>query len=91
MSSKAPDLSPGLFAYPGREVTMVAMDGDLTRITWTTRQSAEAAGVKPVRIRTWAHRGKLVPVNPGGTHPRYRALDVLRLEAEMNGRLAVAA
>jgi hypothetical protein len=72
-------------------VTMVVLDGDLTAITWTTNQAAEAAGVQPGRIRIWAHRGKLTAVNPNAIHPRYRALDVLRVEAEMSGRLACAA
>jgi predicted site-specific integrase-resolvase len=70
---------------------MVVLDGDLAAITWTTNQAAEAAGVQPGRIRIWAHRGKLQAVNPRSKHPRYPALDVLRVEAEMNGRLPVAA
>lgn len=70
---------------------MVVLDGDLSQVTWTTNQSAEAAGVPPGRIRIWAHRGKLTAVNPRGKHPRYRALDVLRVEAEMSGRIPTAA
>jgi hypothetical protein len=70
---------------------MVILEGDLTAITWTTRQAAEAAGVDQARIRKWAFRGKLAPVNPHAVHPRYRALDVLRVEAEMSGRIPVAA
>lgn len=72
-------------------VTMVVLNGDLTAITWNTNQAAEAAGVPPGRIRIWAHRGKLTPVNPNAIHPRYPALDVLRVEAEMSGRVPVAA
>lgn len=91
MPSKAPAITSGAFRMPTSGVTMVVFDGDLTNVTWTTNQSAEAAGVPPGRIRIWAHREKLKPVNPRSKHPRYRALDVLRVEAEMNGRLPVAA
>lgn len=70
---------------------MVVFAGDLTQVTWTTNQAAAAAGVPPGRIRIWAHREKLAPVNPGSKHPRYPALDVLRVEAETAGRIPVAA
>jgi DNA-binding transcriptional MerR regulator len=70
---------------------MVVLDGDLATLTWTTNQAAEAAGVEPRRIRVWAHRGKLQPVNPKAVHPRYRALDVLRVEAEMRTKVRAAA
>jgi hypothetical protein len=70
---------------------VVILEGDLSAVTWTTNQAAEAAGVDPARIRKWAFRGKLTPVNPRAFHPRYRALDVLRVEAEMSGRIPVAA
>jgi hypothetical protein len=70
------------------EVPMVAFDGDLAEITWTTNQAAEAAGVEPRRIRVWAHRGKLHAVNPKATHPRYRALEVLTVEAAMRKHAA---
>lgn len=70
---------------------MVTFDGDLAQTTWTTNQAAAAAGVEPRRIRVWAHRGKLQPVNPKAVHPRYRALDVLRVEAEMRVKVRVAA
>ena len=65
---------------------MVVIDGDLSEVTWNTNQAAEAAHVPPGRIRIWAHRGKLQAVNPRAVHPRYRALDVLRLEAESRQR-----
>lgn len=91
MPSKAPDQASGAFRMPNLGVTMVVFGGDLSETTWSTNQAAEAAGVPPRRIRVWAHRNKLVPVNPGSIHPRYRALDVLRVEAEMSGRLTVAA
>lgn len=67
---------------------MVVLDGDLSQITWSTKQAAEAAHVPPGRIRIWAHRGKLQPVNPKATHPRYRALDVLTVEAAMRTKHA---
>jgi DNA-binding transcriptional MerR regulator len=59
---------------------MVTIDGDLERITWTTAEAAEAAGVTPDVIYQWKRRGKLTPVNRKGW-PRYRAMDVLRAEA----------
>ena len=62
---------------------VVILNGELSTTTWTTAQAAAAAGVPPGRIRIWAHRGKLTPVNPRSSRPRYRALDVLRVEAEM--------
>lgn len=65
---------------------MVILDGDLTQITWTTNEAAAAAGVDPRRIRVWKCRGKLTPVNPKAVHPRYRALDVLRVEAETRAK-----
>ncbi|MEU8920316.1 MerR family transcriptional regulator [Kitasatospora sp. NPDC048545] len=67
---------------------MIHLDSDLRTLTWTTRQAAEAAQVPPGRIRIWAHRGKLRPVNPRATHPRYRASEVLQVEAEMRARAA---
>lgn len=91
MPSKALDNASGAFRMPTLGVTMVVFDGDLSEITWSTNQAAAAAHVDPRRIRVWAHRGKLVPVNPNSKHPRYRAMDVLQVEAEMNGRLPVAA
>ncbi len=91
MSSTAPNPRFGAFRMPGAGVTMVVLDGDLSHVTWNTNQSAEAAGVPPGRIRIWAHRGKLTPINPRAKHPRYQALDVLRVEAEMSGRIPVAA
>lgn len=91
MPSKAPDPASGAFRMPESGVTMVVFEGDLSEITWSTNQAAAAAHVEPRRIRVWAHRDKLQPVNPGSKHPRYRALDVLRVEAEMSGRLPVAA
>lgn len=70
---------------------MAILDGDLSTTTWTTAQAAEAARVPSGRIRIWAHRGKLSPVNPRAARPRYRALDVLRVEAEMRTRSHSAA
>lgn len=70
---------------------MVILDGDLSTTTWTTAQAAEAAGVLPGRIRIWAHRGKLKAVNPRSSRPRYRALEVLRVEAQMRLRSQSAA
>jgi hypothetical protein len=70
----------GLSSFQGVPVTL---EGDLATTTWTTNQAAEAAHVPPGRIRIWAHRGKLTAVNPRSARPRYRALDVLRVEAEM--------
>lgn len=90
MTSKAPTQPVGAFCMPG-EVPMVAFDGDLASTTWTTNQAAEAAGVEPRRIRVWAHRGKLQPVNPKAVHPRYRALDVLQVEAQMRTKTRAAA
>lgn len=87
MSSKAPTHSVGAFRMP-EEVPVVTFDGDLAEITWTTNQAAEAAGVEPRRIRVWAHRGKLQAVNPKAVHPRYRALDVLTVEAAMRSKQA---
>ena len=72
---------------------MVTIDGDLERVTWTTAEAAEAAGVSPDVIYQWKRRGKLTPVNRRGW-PRYRAMDVLRVEAstrERAGRTFVAA
>ncbi|MFE2407106.1 MerR family transcriptional regulator [Kitasatospora sp. NPDC059408] len=70
---------------------MIHLDGDLRTITWTTQQAADAAGVPPGRIRIWAHRGKLHAVNPRATRPRYRAAEVLQVEAEMRSGRAQAA
>jgi predicted site-specific integrase-resolvase len=70
---------------------VITLDGDLSTTTWTTVQAAAAAGVQPGRIRIWAHRGKLTPVNPRSARPRYRALDVLRVEAEMRHHTPKAA
>jgi len=70
---------------------MIVLDGDLSTTTWTTAQAAEAADVPPGRIRIWAHRGKLTAVNPRSSRPRYRALEVLRVEAEMRLRAHQAA
>ncbi|MEU1800888.1 MerR family transcriptional regulator [Streptomyces sp. NPDC019937] len=64
---------------------MVTLDGDLSRTTWTTPQAAEAAGVTPDVIYQWKRRGKLVPVNRKGW-PRYRAMDVLQVEASTRQR-----
>jgi predicted site-specific integrase-resolvase len=69
---------------------VIHLDADLRTTTWTTQQAAEAAQVPPGRIRIWAHRGKLSPVNPRATRPRYRADEVLRLEAEMRTRAQAA-
>lgn len=76
--------SAGLSSCPG-VVYMVTLDGDLDTLTWTTRQAAEAAGVTPDVIYQWKRRGKLTPVNPRG-RPRYRALDVLTVEAATRAR-----
>ncbi|MEV8324525.1 MerR family transcriptional regulator [Kitasatospora sp. NPDC056731] len=62
---------------------MIHLDADLRSTTWTTQQAAEAARVPEGRIRIWAHRGKLRPVNPRASRPRYRAAEVLQVEAEM--------
>lgn len=70
---------------------MVELDGDLTRKTWTVAESAEAAGVNPDVIRQWKRRGKLVAVNPGRGRPRFRAIDVLRTEADTRERAHRAA
>lgn len=73
---------------------MVELDGDLTRKAWTVPEAAEAAGVGRDVIYQWKRRGKLTPVNPGGGRPRFRALDVLKVEAatrERAGRSAMAA
>jgi DNA-binding transcriptional MerR regulator len=72
---------------------MVTIDGDLDRVTWTTAEAAEAAGVTPDVIYQWKRRGKIAPVNRRGW-PRYRAMDVLRAEQatrERAGRAHVAA
>lgn len=84
MSSKAPDLRFGAFRMPG-EVPMVTFDGDLDTMTWNTAEAAAAAHVTRDVIYTWVHRGKLTPVLPSG-RPRYRALDVLRVEAETRAK-----
>ncbi|MCX5209804.1 MerR family transcriptional regulator [Kitasatospora sp. NBC_00240] len=64
---------------------MVYLEGNLTGTLWTTAQAAGAAGVTRDVIYTWAHRGKLKPVNRRGW-PRYRASDVLRVQAETQNR-----
>jgi predicted site-specific integrase-resolvase len=64
---------------------VVDLDGDLTRTLWTTAQAAEAAGVTRDVIYQWKARGKLRPVNPRG-RPKYRALDVLTVEADTRER-----
>jgi predicted site-specific integrase-resolvase len=66
-------------------VSMVDLAGDLTLVTWTTAQAAQAAGVTPDVIYQWKARGKIKPVNQRG-RPRYRALDVLQAEAATRGR-----
>lgn len=82
----------GAFGIPGKKVpTMVELDGDLTRRTWTVAESAEAAGVHPDVIRQWKRRGKLAAVNPGRGRPRFRALDVLKAEAATRDRANRAA
>jgi excisionase family DNA binding protein len=65
---------------------VVIYSEDLSHTTWTTPQAAEAAGVSRDVIYSWAHRGKLTPVNPGRGRPRYRALDVLKAEAATRER-----
>lgn len=65
---------------------MVELDGDLTRKTWTVAEAAEAAGVGRDVIYQWKRRGKLTPVNPGRGWPRFRALDVLKVEAATRER-----
>jgi excisionase family DNA binding protein len=64
---------------------VVSFDGDLTWTTWNTAEAADAAGVSRDVIYAWVHRGKLKPVRPTG-RPRYKALDVLRVEAETRQR-----
>lgn len=59
---------------------MTAIYGDLASTNWTTQEAAEAAGVSCDVIYQWKRRGKLKPVNRTG-RPRYRAMDVLRVEA----------
>jgi hypothetical protein len=86
MLSKAPDHWFGAFGVSTPGGAVVVIDGDLAHITWNTNQAAEAAHVPPGRIRIWAHRGKLQAVNPKAAHPRYRALDVLQLEAASRQR-----
>jgi len=69
---------------------MVDLTGDLSHTLWTSAQAAEAAGVDRDVIYQWKARGKLVPVNRRGW-PRYRAIDVLHVEAatrERAGRVA---
>ena len=55
------------------------IDDDLEHVRWTTAEAAEATGVTPDVIYQWKRRGKLKPINRTGW-PRYRALDVLRVE-----------
>lgn len=61
------------------------LDGDLEHAIWTTTEAAEAAGVTPDVIYQWKRRGKIQPVNRRGW-PRYRALDVLRVEQSTRQR-----
>jgi excisionase family DNA binding protein len=63
------------------EVPVVTFTGDLTWTTWNTAEAAEAAGVSRDVVYAWVHRGKLKPIRRSG-RPRYKALDVLRVEAE---------
>jgi DNA-binding transcriptional MerR regulator len=63
----------------------VHLDGNLETTVWTTAQAAEAAGVTPAVVYQWKRRGKLVPVNRRGW-PRYRAMDVLRVEQSTRER-----
>lgn len=63
----------------------MVIDGDLTTTLWTTAEAAEAAGVTPDVIYQWKRRRKLTPVNDTGW-PRYRALDVLKVEAATRQR-----
>lgn len=65
---------------------MVELDGDLARKTWTVAEAAEAAGVGRDVIYQWKRRGKLTPVNPRQGWPRFRALDVLKVEAATRER-----
>ncbi|MFE9127085.1 MerR family transcriptional regulator [Streptomyces sp. NPDC007148] len=55
------------------------LDTDLQNTTWTTEEAANAAGVTRDVIYQWRARGKIAPVNRRGW-PRYRALDILRVE-----------
>lgn len=63
----------------------MVIDGDLDRVTWTTTEAAEAAGVTRDVIYQWRARGKITPVNRRGW-PRYRAMDVLRAEQSTRER-----
>lgn len=62
---------------------MITIDADLDlqNTLWTTAEAAEAAGVKPVTIRQWKHRGHLRQANsPKARVPKYRAIDVVLAE-----------
>lgn len=63
----------------------MVIDGDLASVLWTVPEAAEAAGVTTDVIYQWKRRGKLTPVNRTGW-PRYRAMDVLSVEAATRAR-----
>lgn len=63
----------------------MVIEGDLTTTLWTAPEAAEAAGVSTDVIYQWKRRGKIRPVNTRGW-PRYRALDILTVEAATRQR-----
>ena len=79
----------GLPHLPPSEAPMTPMapdpDDPATQLL-TTAQAAAVAHVDEVRIRGWAHRKQLLPVNEDEDHPLYLRIDVLRVEAKTRRR-----
>lgn len=70
-----------LTGLPPRPPRVIHDPDDPAVRTLTTSEAAAAAHVPDATIRDWARRRLILPVQPGDPHPRYRELDVLRVEA----------
>lgn len=70
-----------LVGLPPRPAPMIPDPDDPAARELTTAQAATAAHVTEATIRDWARRELIYAVNSGEQHPRYRELDVLRVEA----------
>lgn len=71
-----------LVGLPPRPRPLVTPDpDDPAQRELSTAEAARVAHVSVDTVRDWARREVLVAVNRGEQHPRYRELDVLRVEA----------